>query len=81
MKKAKKAKVNNTELINIEKLRELGITKDPNKSGIEEFDGDKITGGRNDGGDPTVVGQWPTGLNLININNTILITDYNGILQ
>lgn len=46
-------------LVDIEKLKEFGITKDPAKNDIEEIDGENITGGKNDT-DPTVATHWPT---------------------
>ena len=49
------------ELVDIEKLKELGITKEPGKGDIEEVDGEDISGGRHNGADTTVGTQWPTG--------------------
>lgn len=64
MKKGKKVNPTgrSTGLVDIEKLKEFGITKDPNKGDIEEVDGENITGGKHRDADTTVVGQWPTGL-------------------
>jgi hypothetical protein len=63
MKQKKKPNLNDLKkgLIDIEKLKEFGITKDPTGNGIEEIDGENITGGKNEEADPTVATHWPTG--------------------
>lgn len=47
-------------IVDIEKLKEFGITKDPNGKDIEETDGEHITGGKHNETDPTVATHWPT---------------------
>lgn len=47
-------------LIDVEKLKEFGITIDPNKKNLEEIDGENITGGKRQGGDTSVDTHWPT---------------------
>lgn len=47
-------------LVDIEKLKEFGITKDPNKENVEEIDGEHITGGKHHGGVDSVDTHWPT---------------------
>lgn len=47
-------------LVDIEKLKEFGITKDLTGNGIEEIDGENINGGKSQETDPTVATHWPT---------------------
>jgi len=48
-------------LVDIEKLKEFGVTKDLTGKGIEEIDGENITGGKNNEDDGSVATHWPTG--------------------
>lgn len=49
-------------IVDINKLKALGITKDPNKDDIEEITGDNITGGVNETTptNTTIDTHWPT---------------------
>ncbi len=45
-------------MVDIDKLKSFGITKDPNEKDIEEIDGTEIGGGKQE--DTTVDTLWPT---------------------
>lgn len=62
MKKKNKQEPNNLKmgLVDIEKLKEFGVTKDLNGNDIEKVDGENIHGGKSQDTDPTVATHWPT---------------------
>lgn len=62
MKKKNKLNLQDSKkgLVDIEKLKEFGVTKDLTGKGIEEIDGENINGGKNQETDPTVATHWPT---------------------
>lgn len=55
MAKNKKDKKN---LIDFERLKSFGVTKDPNADEVEKIDGEEITGGKDT--PETVETHWPT---------------------
>lgn len=64
MAKKKKNKDDQSEgkkkMVDLDKLKSLGIIKGDAPGGIEEVDGSNITGGKKEGEDTTVDTHWPT---------------------
>ncbi|TDS14850.1 hypothetical protein [Sphingobacterium paludis] len=47
--------------IRLDELKAFGITQDPQVgNGIEEIDGEKLAGGRNDNSGTSLCQNWPT---------------------